>query len=112
MYPHAGLAVQPHSSGGSGRHICMDKQESSGKYKHFRALIVDGIDFPCPAISQRVGAVTALSVLLGTSYCKHNFHMDLSDLNQCMGKLGRAETFMCFVYVVQFFLEREKTVSL
>lgn len=52
MYPHAGLAVQPHSSGGSGRHICMDKQESSGKYKHFSALIADGIDFPCPAISQ------------------------------------------------------------
>lgn len=95
----------------------MEKQESSGKYKHFTALIVNGIDFPSPAISQSVGAFTALSVLLGMSYCKHNFHMDLSDLNQCMGKLGRAETLFYFVYVVQFFLEsvvllREKTVSL
>lgn len=106
MYPHTGLAVQPHSSGGSRQaHICVEKQESSGKYKHFTALIVDGIDFPSPAISQSVSAFTALSVLLGMSYCKHNFHIDPSDLNQCMGKLGRAETFIYFVYVVQFFLE-------
>lgn len=53
MYPRAGLAVQPYSPGGSEQaHVCMEKQESSGKYKHFAALIVDGIDFPSPAISQ------------------------------------------------------------
>lgn len=53
-------------------------QESSGKYKHFTALIVDGIDFPSPASSQSVDAFTDLSVLVGMSYCKHNFHIDLS----------------------------------
>lgn len=95
----------------------MGKQENSGKYKHFTAVIVGGIGFPSPAISQSVGAFTALSVLPGMSYCKHNFHTDLSDLNQGMGKLGRAETFIYFVYVVQFFLEsvvllRGKTLSL
>lgn len=69
MYPHAGLAVQPYSPGGSEQaHVCMEKQESSGKYKHFIALIVDGIDFPSPAISQSVGAFTDLSVLVGMSY--------------------------------------------
>lgn len=79
MYPRAGLAVQPYSPGGSEQaHVCMEKQESSGKYKYFIALIVDGIDFPSPAISQSVGAFTDLSVLVGMSYCKHNFHIDLS----------------------------------
>lgn len=79
MYPHAGLAVQPHSPDGSEQaQICMEKQESSGKYKHFTALIVDGIDFPSPASSQSVDAFTDLSVLVGMSYCKHNFHIDLS----------------------------------
>lgn len=79
MYPRAGLAVQPYSPSGSEQaHICMEKQQSSGKYKHFTALIVDGIDFPSPAISQSVGAFTDLSVLVGMSYCKHNFHIDLS----------------------------------
>lgn len=79
MYPHAGLAAQPYSPSGSEQeHICMEKQESSGKYKHFTTLIVGGIDFPSPAISQSVGTFTALSVLGGMSYCKHNFHIDLS----------------------------------
>lgn len=59
-------------------HICMEKQENSGKYKHFTALMVDGIDFPSPAISQSVCAFTDLSVLVRMSYCKHNFHIDLS----------------------------------
>lgn len=79
MCPCAGLAEKPHSPCGSEQaHICMEKQESSGKYKHFSALIVGGIDFPSPAISQSVGAFTDLSVLAGMSYCKHNFHIDLS----------------------------------
>lgn len=79
MYPCAGLAVQPYSPGSFGQaHIFMEKQESSGKYKHFSVLIVDGIDFHSPAISRTVGAFTGLSVLVGMSCCKHNFHIDLS----------------------------------
>lgn len=79
MYPCAGLAVHPYIPCGLRQaHICMENQESSGKYKYFTALIVDGIDFPSPAISQSVGAFTALSVLVEMSYCKHNFHIDLS----------------------------------
>lgn len=89
MYSHAGLEVQPYSSGGLGQaHICMEKQENSGKYKHSTAVIVDGIDFPSPVVLQSVGAFTDLSVLVGMSYCKHSFQIDPSDLSQCTGEAG------------------------